>query len=152
MRYIGDIEEINIQIAMKLAEYGIDIFNPKDEFFNNICHFYDIKEKKDIIIEDRRNDFYQNVTFCQDGCEYYGMDYELMVANCTCDINTFLIDEINNEIDNKKSKSEKLNFNTIKKSFISNLFDLNYKVIFCYNLIIKPQILKKILDFIVLLV
>ena len=40
-------------------------------------------------------DIYQNVSFCQSGCTYTGMNYELMTANCICDSNI-----IQNELDN----------------------------------------------------
>jgi len=85
MKYIGDVEEIDIQSAMSLASKGIDVFNASDEFFNNICHNYNNTDGKDIIIDDRRTDIYQNVSFCQTGCTYTGMNYELMIANCICD-------------------------------------------------------------------
>ena len=37
MKYIGDVKELNIQSAMTLSEQGIDVFNARDEFFNDIC-------------------------------------------------------------------------------------------------------------------
>ena len=102
MKYIDDIKELNIQSAKNYASEGIDIFNAKDNFFNDLCYYYDNKEEKDIIINDRRNDIYQNVTFCQYGCFYDGIDYELMSANCMCNSNALQDeDEINN---NKKKK------------------------------------------------
>ena len=71
--YLGnDIEELNIESAMDLADQWIDIFNPSDEFFNDICHYYDNKEGKDIIINDRRTDIYQNAIFVK-------MDVNMMV-------------------------------------------------------------------------
>ena len=73
MKYIGDVtEELNMDSAMSFADQGIDVFNTKDNFFNDLCHKYDNKEGKDIIIDDRRADIYQNATFCQDGCSYKG--------------------------------------------------------------------------------
>ena len=88
MKYIGDVEELDIQSAMNLASKGIDVFNPTDDYFNDICKNYDNNDGKDIIIQDRRTDIYQNVSFCQKGCEYDGMNYELMTANCICDSNS----------------------------------------------------------------
>ena len=85
MKYIKDVEELDIDSAMSLSGQGIDVFNANDSFFNDLCHRYDNVDGKDIIINDRRKDIYQNVSFCQDGCKYKGMDYELMIANCICD-------------------------------------------------------------------
>ena len=59
MKYIGDIEELNLESAANLASKGIDVFNSSDEFFNNICHNYNNTDRTDITIDDRRSDIYQ---------------------------------------------------------------------------------------------
>ena len=87
---------------MSLSEQGIDVFDASNEFFNDICHPYDSPEGKDIIINDRRKDIYQNATFCQFGCSYLGMNYNLMVANCKCD-SSVLQSEENNITNNAKT-------------------------------------------------
>ena len=144
MKYIGDVEELDIESAIELANQGIDIFDANDKFFNDICHFYENKDGKDIIINDRRKDIYQNATFCQNGCKYSGMDYELMAANCICDSSVLQNDDKNNIKNDEESQSEGINFKSLSKSFISSLFDFNYKVFECYNLAMNIQILKKI--------
>ena len=147
MKYIGDVEELNIESAMSLADRGVDVFNAQDAFFNDICHPFDNADGIDIIIDDRRSDIYQNATFCEDGCTYTGMNYDLMVANCICDSSILQI-ETKNETDNgEKEISETLNFETVTKSFISNLFDFNIDVIYCYNLVINTKILMKNIGF-----
>ena len=55
MKYIKDVEELDIKSAMNLAEKGIDVFNASDEFFNNICYNFN-NNGTDIIIKDRRSD------------------------------------------------------------------------------------------------
>ena len=56
-KYIGDVEELDIDTAKDFSNQGIDVYNPSDEFFNDICDKYNNK-KGDIIIKDRRNDVY----------------------------------------------------------------------------------------------
>ena len=107
MEYIGDVKELDIQEAINFANQGIDIFNPKNKFFNDLCYYYDNKDRKDIIIDDRRKDIYQNATFCQYGCDYDGIDYELMSANCICDINSLHNIDLNNDKKEEKSNKEK---------------------------------------------
>ena len=65
IKYIGDVKELNIDSAMSFSEQGIDVFNANDDFFNDICTDFDNIDGKDIIINDRRNDIYQNAKFCQ---------------------------------------------------------------------------------------
>ena len=148
MVYLGnDIEELNIESAMGLADQGIDVFNPSDEFFNDICHYYNNKEGKDIIINDRRTDFYQNAAFCQGGCKYDGMDYNLMIANCICDSSIIQSDETNGNRRDENINSKNNDFKSLTKSFIANLYDFNFNVLKCSNLVTNLQILKKNIGF-----
>ena len=78
MKYIGDA----IASAITFLNQGIDIFNPTDKFFNDICYKYDNSVGKDIIFNDRRNDIYQNAIFCQNGCKYDRINFTLMSVNC----------------------------------------------------------------------
>ena len=147
MKYIGDVEELDIQSAMDLSNQGIDVFNAKDKFFNDLCYYYDNKERKDIIIDDRRKDIFQNASFCQGGCFYEGMNYDLLAANCICDTNAIQNEDLNNIKTEEKNHIEKVNFDSITKSFISSLFDFNFNVMKCINLIINFEILKQNLGF-----
>ena len=137
MKYIGDEEGIDIPTAMEFAEQGIDVFNAKDNFFNDICHPFNSKDGTDIVLSDRRKDIYQNVSFCQDGCSYNGMNYDLMTANCICDAT--ILQGISSE-DNENN--EKLSLSNIANSFTQSLLDFNFNVITCYNLVFMPIILK----------
>jgi hypothetical protein len=143
MKFLGDVEEIDINSAKALADSGIDVFNASDDYFNDICHRYDIDDK-DIIIEDRRTDIYQNVSFCQKGCSYIGMDYELMTANCKCD--SSILNSKNNNIDTKDSEEE-LSFKSLKETVFSNLFPFNTNVFNCYNLVFNLKLLKSNIGF-----
>ena len=141
MKYIGDAtKELNIESAKSLSKQGIDVFNASNEFFNDICYEYESNDGKDIILNDRRTDIYQNATFCQAGCSYLGMNYNLMVANCKCD-SSFLQEDDKNKINNNKSESDINNIKYFTKIFISNLVDFNYEVIRCYNLALNTKIL-----------
>ena len=139
MKYIGDVIELDINSALAYSEKGIDVFNASDAFFNDICSFYDSSDGKDIIIDDRRNDIYQNVTFCQYGCTYNGMNYNLMVADCICKTTIIQEEEKNNTKNNEEK--EFINFKSISKVFLENLFNFDFQVLRCYNLVINIKIL-----------
>ena len=136
MKYIGDLEKLDLETAQIFSNNGIDVFNAADDFFNDICHPFDNPFNKDITINDRRNDIYQNTSFCQDGCRYGGMNYNLMTANCLC--NSSLIQEDSDFIDSEK---DKINFKTLSNVFIANLFKFNYEVVKCYKLVINIKYL-----------
>ena len=152
IQYIKDIEELDIQSAINLANIGVDVFNASDDYFNDICHNYENNKGKDIIIKDRRNDIYQNVSFCQIGCKYYGIDYTYFAANCICN-SSFLQSNIennnnnNNKTNEENNNEEKLNFSDLKESILSNLFNFNINVIYCYNVVFNLKLLKHNIGF-----
>ena len=149
MKYIGDTKQLNIESAKSFSKQGIDTFNAEDDFFNDIRYDYTNTEGKDIIINDRRTDIYQNATFCQKGCSYSGVNYELKAANCFCN-SSFLQSNTNNNqtnSENKNNEEEIVTFKTLTKSFISNLMLFNIDVIKCYNLVFNLKILQKNIGF-----
>ena len=138
LKYVGDLQkELDIDSAIDLANKGIDKFNPKDDYFNNICCENENDIGKDISINDRRSDIFKNVSFCDEGCSYNGMNYELMIADCTCDSSAMKINNTDNKINEGK---EKVDFNSLKNTVIAGLDDFNFDVIFCYNLIFNVKI------------
>ena len=76
---------INIKLAKKLfTEYGVDVFDEEDTFFNDICfQFYD-DYKHDVILKDRRNYIFQNVSLCEKECEYLGYNFDTDTIRCEC--------------------------------------------------------------------
>ena len=145
---ISDIIEIDLINAESFSKQNIDVFNSNDRFFNDLCHPYDNEDGKDIIIKDRINDIYQNVTFCQVGCSYKGINYDLLTANCDC--KTQLMQEIFSNITKEEEKSEHdeiVNIKSLSKAFSSNLLIFNYKVITCSDLVFDLNILKNNIGF-----
>ena len=139
MKYIGDAEKLDIDSAQTLSEQGIDVFNAADDFFNDICHQPDNSNGKDIILKDRRNDIYQNASFCQDGCTYKGINYNLKAANCLCNSNSLKGE--NNNITNNELESLFVNFKALKETVLANLFNFNFNIVKCYNLAFYSKIL-----------
>ena len=135
MKYIGNDDKIDINAAQILSNKGIDVFNAEDDFFNDICYPYDNPNKNDITINDRRNDIFQNVTFCQNGCRYDGIDYNLKIANCLCNSSFIQKEKLN--IANADSSKETINFKTLKKTLMENLFSFNLEILKCYKLFLN---------------
>ena len=94
---------------------GIDIFNSKDPFFNDICIPYTDENGNDIILFDRKKDIYQNIKICSNGCTYDTIDYSTYKVICQC--------ETSKETQTKNIKEN--NF----------LTKINLKPIVCYNLL-----------------
>lgn len=80
-----DLNDIDLEYAEKLAEQGIDIFNPNAEFYSDPCEIYS-ENGKDIPLSNRKESIYQNVSFCEEGCTYKGIDYITNSVACECEV------------------------------------------------------------------
>ena len=87
----------NYDKMMKMLEQGINIFDPKDPFYTDICFPYDSPEKKDISLEDRLLIYFPNISLCDPGCDIKGIDLNNMTAICDCSFQGL---SNNNEITN----------------------------------------------------
>ena len=144
LKYVGNDENININTAKNYADMGIDIFNASSDFFNDIC--CKTNDGKDIILKDRRTDIFQNISFCQDGCKYEGMNYNLMVANCICDSSS--LQGGTNVSEHKYNNTEMIQFESLLKSYLANSLTLfNLDVLHCYKLVFDTEILKTNIGF-----
>ena len=142
MKYIGDAEDqLDMNSAKSLSSQGIDVFNAEDDFFNDICHQYENSDGIDIILTDRKNDIYQDATFCQDGCIYKGINYNLKAANCICDSSNLQEEEGNTTTNIGKESKDNNNDQSLAESFITNLFKFHFDVLRCYNLALNKKIL-----------
>ena len=123
---ITNISKLNMDKILELKNSGVDLFNIKDEFFNDICCPYsDNKTDSDMILSDRVNDLFQNFSVCGDGCEYNSFNETKMSVNCICKIKQEISEE-----------TEKGNFaESIKGVFLYS----NFGIIKCYELFFSPK-------------
>ena len=113
---------LNLEQISNFQNMGVDVFDIKNEFFNDICFPYsDNDTNSDMILYDRVLIIYQNYSICGDGCEYISFNTEKVSANCNC--------KVKKEV---SLENEKGNFQT----YIMNTFLYsNFGVIKCYNLV-----------------
>ena len=102
------------------SQLGIDIFDDKDSFFNDICYPFS-DSNSDIILKDRVLDIYQNYSLCDNGCEYDQIDIEEMIITCSCQVKI--------EINTKVTEPD---FKTVFKDTFT---ESNFGVIKCFNLV-----------------
>jgi len=118
-----------------LKGQGYDIFNSSDSFYNDICAAYTSENGTDVILKDRKNDFYNpNLSLCEDNCEYKSFDVETSKVNCECETKT----EVNCDVSETSFSP-----NILLENFY--LFEkyTNYKVLKCYDLAFNSEKLKK---------
>ena len=136
---LADLPYIDFYKSKDLFQKGIDAFNESDPFFNEICYPFKTNYSSDITLSDRRTSLFQNVSFCDSGCIYKGIDYELMIVNCLC-----YIDSINEDND------EELNgivLNNNKNDFPKKISNTNIILMKCTNLAFDTNLLKNNIGF-----
>ena len=112
-----------------LSEYGYNLFDSNNSFYNDICATYTTQNKTDILLYDRRMDIYQktvNISLCQEGCELEEYNSETKKAKCNCPTQ-------NHEI-NTNTSQLKFNRNEMINEFYEILKNSNFKVLKCYKL------------------
>ena len=86
--------ENNNQLAYDLIHQGINIFDINDPFFTDMCFSYQDEHGNDVILKNRKEDYYQNILVCIDGCEYLGLnttDRNSYKIICKCKISALMI-------------------------------------------------------------
>ena len=113
---------------IKLNESGFDLYNINDSFYQDLCTPFTSDDGTDILLSDRKNDFYENISLCETGCTYLKYDYITQRVKCEC--------PVKNEIDINEKKEDKDNFfsNFIDEDTFSNI-----KVLKCFKLVFSKK-------------
>ena len=120
------IPDEDLDLFIKLQELGYDLYNPNDSFYNDFCTSYTTDNKTDVLLSDRRLDYFSNISFCEEGCTYKSYNYTNKKVQCECQVEN----EIDNNIDDVKFYGN---------LFVGNFFEIdnfsNIKVIKCFKLV-----------------
>ena len=129
-----EIDEKLIELYNDLQKSGYDLFNIDDPFYNDICCPFKSENSTDVLLTDRKNDYYNNnYTTCQSNCQYSSFDSRYKFLKCECKV---IVDDIDIYDFDKFSKKIYKNFHYILKNS-------NYKTMKCYKLVFNAKYLKK---------
>ena len=138
-----ELDEKLLVLYQDLQKSGYDLFNIDDPFYNDICSPYKSENGTDVLLSDRKNDYYNNnYTTCQSNCEYSSFDSDYKFLKCECKV---IVDDI--DINDFDKFSEE-----IYKNFYDILKNSNYKVMKCYKLVFNSKYLKKNIGSFIILV
>ena len=129
-----NLDSETYNLAKQLKEQGYDLFNSSDDFYNDLCSTFNSENDTDIILNDRRKDFYNpNITLCEDNCQYDGFDIDSLKVKCKCGVKP-----------NVNSDTSKVKFspNTILENFYNLEKYANLKIVTCYKLVFNLSKLK----------
>jgi len=134
--------KIEISIPVNISEDEIEIYNPKSDYYNDICSRTTSDNGTDITPKDRREQFFcKNMSLCEDNCEFKDYDYDNRNAICECGVKTFIsfIDEI------------KVDKNNLMKNFKEVKKFINIKIVKCYKMVFEKENLIKNYGFFILM-
>ena len=76
---------IDINIPVIIDENNLFKYNSSSDYYNDICYSYTTKNNTDIILKDRRNEFIDNnLSLCENNCNYKGYDNNTKKVLCEC--------------------------------------------------------------------
>jgi len=73
-----------------LIDQGINLLDPDDPFFNDVCFHFESPNKRDMTLKDRVLTFYPNISLCDPGCEYEGLNLTTFTSKCFCRFNDII--------------------------------------------------------------
>ena len=116
--------KIDISIPVQISE-KIEMYNPKDYYYNNKCSKTTSNKGTDITLKDRRDNYINNnMSLCETDCELIEYNYTTNKSKCSCDIKIKipLIQEI------------RFNKDKLLKSFIDVKNIANIELMNCYKI------------------
>ena len=133
--------KISLPVSKDINENDIIKYDPKSEFYNDICSIFTSKFNTDITLKDRQNEFINNnISLCEDSCDFISYDFSLKKVDCECNIKLSIKDLYKIKI-NKEQLKSKFDFKKM----------INIEVVKCYKkLFCKEGILYNIGSYILL--
>ena len=111
----------------QLNELGYDLYNINDNFYQDICSPFTSENGTDILLSDRKSDFYENISLCENNCTYKGYDLDKNRVQCEC--------SIKEEIKVEESSN---NDNIFENLFSASTFS-NIKLLKCFKLVFSAK-------------
>ena len=149
---VFDNGKVDEQLVKYFADLKINIFDINDPFFTDICFNFSINEK-DVPLDDRIALYYQNISLCNTGCNYVGINFDTFEVECSCSVQniesntnndiakSFLDNPLSNEVFGLITNSNIEVLKCIKKAFNINIVFTNYGGLMMIGILIIQIIL-----------
>lgn len=87
----GNFINLDSQFQSKISSVvsnGYDVFDSSSPFYNDICSPFTNENGNDVLLEDRRTDYFnENLNLCDKGCTFKGYNLNTKRYTCRCPIN-----------------------------------------------------------------
>ena len=132
-----------------LSEFGYNIFDGNDSFYQDICATYTTINGTDMLLSDRKEDIFtegQNQTICQKGCKLQSYNNTNKKAKCNCSIDEESSELTDLNIEDLFSKT------LIEDNFYKTLTNSNFRVLKCFKLLFNSKMAKNIGEIIMIII
>ena len=135
---------ITYNIPVSIDEDSLYKYDPSSEYYNDECSTYTTDNGTDILLNDRKEEFNDNnMSLCENICDYVGYDLETKKALCECGIRyeELLLSEVDNKTD------------LLANNFTTDNSTSNIGAMKCYDLVFsKDGLLSNIGSYILILI
>ena len=142
-----NLDSETITLYERLNEYGYNLFDPNNSFYNDICISYNSENNKDIILNDRKNLIYMkngNKMLCQLECVLKAYNSENKKAICQCSA------QIDGEEPDLSEDKMIFTKNVIAEGFLKTIKNSNFLVLKCYKLVFDANNIGKNIGMIIM--
>ena len=120
--------KVSLDDIKQMADQGIDLFDPNEPFYNDICIHYPDVLGKDIPLKKRVLAYYPDVELCDDNCELIYVFLNNLTSKCECSMS-------------EEESKDKIRDNTLYQNQFGELeefiYQINIYVMKCYKDIFK---------------
>ena len=135
------LKKYKMDLVIKTANSGYNIFDLNDSFYNDICSAFSYNDS-DISLSERKTLLdLSDENLCINGCNQSNFDIKTLRSICKCKINanSNYSDDLYEEKDSNKNNREKEIFNILKQN-INISKTSNIKVVKCFSIIFTKKI------------
>ena len=119
------LEDEEYELYKYLENQGYNLFDSEDSFYTDICTPFDSENETDVLLKDRKNDYYKNnITLCETGCTYDKINTEVDKVHCECEVKTSI---------NVDTSQTDFSINTLANNFYKISDYSNIMIIKCYK-------------------
>ena len=135
-------KDTKVEISIPVKINGtLDKYNPKSDYYNDICSRATSHCGTDISLKDRRNEFVENnLTLCEENCELIEYNYEKQKAKCSCDVKLSIPPDYDIKFDKKEFFNSFIDINNI----------LNLSILKCYKIVLQIKRFKNNYGFLII--
>ena len=125
--------KIELLLPCFINEYGeLFKYNFSSEYYNDICFTYTTENGSDILLSDRKSEYFDNkMSLCKNNCEFGGYKSNITKSLCECEFKTNF------------SKISEITKENLLNTFLNIDDKTNFKVMKCFMKLFTPDGLAK---------